>query len=319
MKLVIKQPVYAAALAVCSLSPWAVAQDAKAAAKPGTTPEYCSISHVVGAAVRMGPGTEAQRKAQREGEVAEQPKGKIDDVIVDSRTGDLHYAVISFGGFIGIGDKTVAVPCSSLTWIPAHERFEIAATEDQLRALPAFDLGRARESGLDAACVVVEQQWRARPQPGESGKPADAKPADAKEASAPKAAKPLAGTTFVEVPTCFICATEIDDFPVYATAEKFGTVRDLFVDRGQRRVTLAVVNRGATLGIGGTDYLVPYRSLHLCTSGKERLHCMTCKADCVTAAVVYEKPKDGIVDPVAAKRALDGSTFDKDAGGAKVQ
>ncbi len=36
--------------------------------------------------------------------------GKIKDLVVDARTGKISYAVLDFGGFLGIGDKWFAVP-----------------------------------------------------------------------------------------------------------------------------------------------------------------------------------------------------------------
>lgn len=36
--------------------------------------------------------------------------GKVDDVVIDMGTGKVRYAAVSFGGFLGIGDKLFAVP-----------------------------------------------------------------------------------------------------------------------------------------------------------------------------------------------------------------
>src|SRR5262245_57886759 len=40
--------------------------------------------------------------------------GKIEDVVVDMGTGQVRYAAISFGGFLGVGDKFFAVPFRAL-------------------------------------------------------------------------------------------------------------------------------------------------------------------------------------------------------------
>jgi hypothetical protein len=306
-----------AALAAMFLSPVLFAQDEKPAKAPATTPEYCSSSKIVGATVRMAPGAESRREAEKEGETAKRPEGKIDDVIVDRASGGLKYAVISFGGFLGINDKTVAVPCSELTWIPAHERFEVASSEDRLRALPPFDLSKARKTGLDAAATTIETQWneaaKAAGTKGDTKEPATKEPArQAQDASMPKLeAKPLAGTPFHTMPVHYITLTEVDDYPVYAGSEKFGAISDLLVDRDKRSLALVVLKRGGALGIGGTEYLIPYRAVNYCSSGEERVHCLCCDTGKLETAVVYEKPKHGVVDAAAAKRALESKTFDK--------
>lgn len=282
------------------------------------TTDYCSASKLLGAEVRMNPGAEARRDAEKEGEAAKKPKGKIDDVLVDTRTGDVKYAIVSFGGFIGIGDKTVAVPVSLLTWTPAHERFDLAASEDRLKECPAFDLDKAKKAGLDNSVKGIDGQWRtnvadASARKGEAKDPHDLRTEDPKDMPQGTERRVLTGTPFYIVPTNFVCLSELDDYPVYASAEKFGKVSDVLVDRGARNVALLVVKRGGALGIGGTEYLVPYRSMYFCAAptGDDRMYCVDCNAAKLETAVLYEKPKKGIVDEEAAKRALSNDTFRK--------
>jgi len=44
--------------------------------------------------------------------------GKIEDVVVDPRTGKVRYAVLSFGRVIGLGDNYFAIPWQKLTFVP---------------------------------------------------------------------------------------------------------------------------------------------------------------------------------------------------------
>src|SRR5215510_14826548 len=41
--------------------------------------------------------------------------GDIKDVVFDPETGRVRYAVLAFGGFLGLGEKYFAVPCTALT------------------------------------------------------------------------------------------------------------------------------------------------------------------------------------------------------------
>src|ERR1035438_2520578 len=41
--------------------------------------------------------------------------GKIDEIMINTPTGRVAYAVLSFGGFLGMGDKLFAIPWSRLS------------------------------------------------------------------------------------------------------------------------------------------------------------------------------------------------------------
>ncbi len=62
--------------------------------------------------------------------------GEVDDVIIGDN-GKTPYAVLSVGGFLGMGEHLVAVPYTSLQM--TNERVVLAgATKDALKALPEF-------------------------------------------------------------------------------------------------------------------------------------------------------------------------------------
>ena len=63
--------------------------------------------------------------------------GKIEDVVLDP-TGK-YYAVVSVGGFLGIGDKDVALPLNDLQLGQGEAYLMSAATEDQLKQMPEYD------------------------------------------------------------------------------------------------------------------------------------------------------------------------------------
>jgi sporulation protein YlmC with PRC-barrel domain len=53
--------------------------------------------------------------------------GKVEEVMVDAIPGRVAYAVLSFGGFLGVGDKLFAVPWQALDWNPQQQAFVINA------------------------------------------------------------------------------------------------------------------------------------------------------------------------------------------------
>jgi len=74
----------------------------------------------------------------------ENPKGEdlgdIKDVVIDRATGRIAYAVISFGGFMGLGDKLFAVPWGAFSQSAADkDTFILDVDKDRLKNAPGFD------------------------------------------------------------------------------------------------------------------------------------------------------------------------------------
>jgi hypothetical protein len=67
--------------------------------------------------------------------------GTIQRVMIDKRTGRVGYAVMTFGGFLGLGADYYALPWSMLTYNEGLDAYELDITEDQLRGAPAHDAG----------------------------------------------------------------------------------------------------------------------------------------------------------------------------------
>ena len=63
--------------------------------------------------------------------------GVIEDLGIDLSTGRIVYAVLAFGGFLGIGDKLFAVPWDALE--VDGEGFLADATRAELAETPGFD------------------------------------------------------------------------------------------------------------------------------------------------------------------------------------
>jgi len=65
--------------------------------------------------------------------------GDIKEIMIDMRTGQVAYAVLSFGGVFGIGDKLFAVPWQSLQLDTANKRFLLDVSKEHLKNAPGFD------------------------------------------------------------------------------------------------------------------------------------------------------------------------------------
>jgi sporulation protein YlmC with PRC-barrel domain len=65
--------------------------------------------------------------------------GDIEEIMLDMRTGRVSYAVLSFGGFLGMGEKLFAVPWNALTLDPKNQRFVLTVEKERLKQAPGFD------------------------------------------------------------------------------------------------------------------------------------------------------------------------------------
>lgn len=65
--------------------------------------------------------------------------GDIKEIMLDMQTGRVAYAVLSFGGFLGIADKLFAVPWSALKLDTENKRFILNVDKERLESAPGFD------------------------------------------------------------------------------------------------------------------------------------------------------------------------------------
>lgn len=77
--------------------------------------------------------------------------GDVKEIMLDMSTGRVSYAVLSFGGILGMGEKLFAVPWDALTLDTKHKRFTLNIKKESLDQAPGFD----KDSWPDMA----DQAW----------------------------------------------------------------------------------------------------------------------------------------------------------------
>jgi len=66
--------------------------------------------------------------------------GDIKDIVIDRASGRIAYAVVSFGGFLGMGEKLFAVPWGAFSQPKADKQtFVLDVDKDRLKNAPGFD------------------------------------------------------------------------------------------------------------------------------------------------------------------------------------
>jgi len=81
-------------------------------------------NEIIGSSVKNGQGEEL---------------GAIEELVINPQDGRVIYAVLSVGGFLGMGDKLFAIPWEALTPMPGEQTFKLDVKKEKLAGAPGFD------------------------------------------------------------------------------------------------------------------------------------------------------------------------------------
>ena len=90
---------------------------------PDETGDLISADKVVGTAVYHDSGERI---------------GTIDSVMLHKRSGKVAYAVMSFGGFLGIGERYHPLPWDALSYDLDKDGYRVAASTENLKSAPSY-------------------------------------------------------------------------------------------------------------------------------------------------------------------------------------
>lgn len=122
---------------------FALAQDVKSPARK-VAPEVRTnqrASEIIGMKVKNAAGKDL---------------GTVNDIVLDAGQGNIRYLAVSYGGWLGLGDKLFAVPHKAFEWRQDDNRnnyLVLNLTEQQLKDAPGFDQNHWPDFANDA-------QWR---------------------------------------------------------------------------------------------------------------------------------------------------------------
>jgi len=68
--------------------------------------------------------------------------GQVQTFVIDMQAGLVAFALVAFGGFLGISDKWFAVPWAALKWQPKTEKFVLNMSDEVLKNAPGMDKDR---------------------------------------------------------------------------------------------------------------------------------------------------------------------------------
>jgi sporulation protein YlmC with PRC-barrel domain len=95
--------------------------------------------------------------------------GKVDEIMIDIPSGRVAYAVLSFGGVLGMGNKLFAVPWSALTVDEDEKCFVLDVNQKTLESAPGFDKDHwpdMADTGLGSGSVPALRRHTLLGRPG---------------------------------------------------------------------------------------------------------------------------------------------------------
>jgi sporulation protein YlmC with PRC-barrel domain len=163
--------------------------------------------------------------------------GKIKDVVIDPQSGRVAYAVLSFGGFMGVGNKLFAIPWASLNF-QTDDQIRLDIEKSQLEQAQGFDENNWPD--------MANQQWAT-----ETHKHFGQEPywsVDVKVEGIP---------TLQTTRLSKVIGHKVDN----NMDKKLGDVNDVIIDAHRGQIAYAVLGVGGVVGIGEDLVAVPWEKL----------------------------------------------------------
>jgi sporulation protein YlmC with PRC-barrel domain len=114
-----------------------------------------------------GPGPRIMAADTLEGDKvvnsAGEDLGEIKDIMLDVPSGRVAYAVLSFGGILGMGDKLFAIPWQALKLDPENHRFILDADKETLENAPGFDKDHWPSMADQSWATDIHSYYHSRP------------------------------------------------------------------------------------------------------------------------------------------------------------
>jgi hypothetical protein len=89
--------------------------------------------------------------------------GSIDCMMIDKQNGHVAYAVMAFGGFLGLGEKRHPVPWASMTYDTSKDGYVIPLSKEELKTAPTLDPDQYKQLGDPDYDAAVYTHYKAEP------------------------------------------------------------------------------------------------------------------------------------------------------------
>ena len=92
---------------------------------------------------------------------AGQKIGEIEDIVLEKSSNKILFAVVGFGGFLGVKEKFHPIPWSALDYNETESSYVVPFTKEQLEAAPADSLDKlTRNDGAGSFATRADDYYK---------------------------------------------------------------------------------------------------------------------------------------------------------------
>jgi sporulation protein YlmC with PRC-barrel domain len=85
--------------------------------------------------------------------------GQVEDIVLDKTSNSIVFAVVGFGGFLGMNEKYHPVPWSALDYDEVENSYVVPFTKEQLQAAPADSIDKLTKADGAAAYATRANEY----------------------------------------------------------------------------------------------------------------------------------------------------------------
>ena len=89
--------------------------------------------------------------------------GTIQRLMIDKISGSVAYAVLRFGGLLGIGEKHMPIPWSKLKFEPLMQAYQVDISDEELAKAPSYAADKEFDWGDRSQEMQLHDYYGARP------------------------------------------------------------------------------------------------------------------------------------------------------------
>ncbi|MDW5549508.1 PRC-barrel domain-containing protein [Methanosarcina sp.] len=179
--------------------------------------------------------------------------GKIEELMIDLRDGRLAYVVMSFGGFLGLGDKLFAIPWQAFRLKLHDHAFILDVPKDVLEKAEGFDKDNWPITSREWVSTLYsyygyQPYWQ---------------PRVPEEVESQRMARTRGTSSERENPDFLSADTLKGDKVVDKSGKDIGKIEEFMIDLQDGKVGYVVVSHGGFLGLGNKLFAIPWDALSL--------------------------------------------------------
>lgn len=89
--------------------------------------------------------------------------GEIEDIVLDKQSNNIMFAIVSFGGFLGLGEKYHPLPWAALDYDEQSDGYIVDVSEETLRCAPAGSIEELTRVDANALRDQTYSYYRVNP------------------------------------------------------------------------------------------------------------------------------------------------------------